>query len=286
MNFLRMDEWSEYRVRAQLTLGGLLLLMLNVAHAQVISETKPWFKMEDLTYENPGCKNAWQTDKLDRWLRRNTNWIPQKNEMPYSTKKRQPGWLSDKEYEEIEVAALKDEVGHRGVAVFSSTDIDQAVRENQITWLDIDGDGKCDFIGWSFSYTGMSARGEQGETVYYIFLQKDNGFKLVDYTNIGTSRWSGTQQPDAILPVWVKGETRPFLVARSRLDFVSGESIGIFDSGRTALRWDASRNVWEEIGVTENREVARAITDFIQWNPPKGPATPCINTPIPCEAPR
>lgn len=292
MNFTAIKKHLVKFIGVCLLLDALLLLPSTV-RAQLISDVRPWFSIKDLTYENPGCANMWSNEKLDHWLKNNESWIPRKNEMPYLLEKRPPRWLTDEDYEQVEVKGLRDGIGKGGLGVFSSTNMDQVVRENQITWLDINDDGKCDFIGWDFSYTGISARGEQGHTVYYIFLQGEDGFKLVDYTEMGFDRWGNGQIPDAILPIWIKGEQRPFLVARSDLYFVSGASVVVSNkldgSGiyyRSALRWNVAKKTWDRYGYKENPRIAYLITDFIKNNPPKIYQKSCIETPVECAAPR
>jgi hypothetical protein len=269
-----------------------LFFMSPIVNAQGISDLTPPLKLDDLTYENPGCKNAWSYQNLDHYLKNDTRWIPTLAEPPYSLRPK-VSKISREDYEKIERPSLLGGIGRGGVGVFSSTDLDKKVRDKQVMWLDIDGDGKCDFIGWDYAYTGISARGEQGHTVYYIFLQRGDGFKLIDYTEIGFERWGSGQIPDAILPVWIKGQQQPFLVGRSALYFISANSITVLIKRnsnevdrRTSLRWNISKNAWEGYGRRDNMGAMHLITEFIKKNPPKDLATPCIETPVTCEAPR
>lgn len=245
-----------------------------------------------IDYKSPGCSGAWPTEKLDKWLKEDEYWIPKRSEVPFSMDANRETWLSEKEYEEIEVESLKGEIGKRGALHFSSFNQDQLVRTNQIAWMDIDGDLQCDFIGWNFSYDGIGARGEQGGTKYYVFLQRESGFKLIDYSDNSSSRWAGSQQPNAILPVWAKGHSRPFLVARSNLSFISGVNIGVTEKldheeieVRSLLRWDPKRGRWETFEDQEGRKLALVITEFIKQNRPPRSAG-CVKTPLPCVLPR
>ncbi|GIZ50573.1 hypothetical protein [Noviherbaspirillum aridicola] len=248
-------------------------------------------EMHSLRYESSGCGKSWRRNDLDKWLKTDFSWIPAKNEMPYSVDGSRNYLVTEREYA-VEVAALKEEIGKNGVGHFSSFDLERRVRSDQMTWLDIDGDQLCDFIGWNFTYDGVGARGEQGGTKYYVFLRRGEGFKLVDYSDNSTSRWAGSQQPDAIIALWVHGDNRPFLVARSELSFISGENIGVIDKVdsdqvqyRSALRWDARQGSWEKFDSQRARDYGSAIARFMLESHPPG-ETRCISTPLRCELPR
>lgn len=161
-----------------------------------------------------------------------------------------------------------------GDAAFSSRTDDAYPRLNQVQWFDLDDDGECDLLGWSFTDDGWGSKGRFQATSYFVFLQKDGHLKLADWSEnpCGTevAYTCGGQRPDAIVPMWRKGERLPYLVARSELFvFISGAYFSVLGDDkvpkeRSVLRWNPKQKIWER----PVKAVSDEINHFASLTPP------------------
>lgn len=211
------------------------------------------FKIGDLSYKDPGCLRRWNRSSVLTWLRRNDVWLPDRHLLPNP---------EDREF-------LKDALQGEEVFMWRGWKSDEG-KPIPLQWLDIDGDGVCDFIG---SWAAVGGRGAN-QTIY-VFLQRESGFKLVDYS-VGEYEYSGTgiAGGDLVTPIWLKGSKIPFLVGTPEAFVISG-----FQTGHS--RWNAKRQRFDGFQIwptphsplkneaAKSDAVARLLEEFMEKNPPK-----------------
>lgn len=256
------------------------------------------FKAGDLTYKNPGCSGALTREQFLAYLKSTPEWIPAKGQFPFDQ------WRLGDVYESATPEQKRDPIFWLEEMMESDPDkkppwpvpsfviqSDKPPSEpSQLLWIDIDGDGRCDVIGRDLTSQFASGVFE----TYSIFLQRDKGFRLIDVTAPRGSRW-GDEKPDPLLPIWIAGDRRPFLVARQELFFFgagwihAGDTYGQQKKVRTVLRWDPASGRWLKgdarysAGDRISRQpgksytVTQAIADFLAFSPPPGARCPPEN---------
>lgn len=223
-------------------------------------DVKVKFDMEDLTYEAPDCTNRWKREDVLNWLRSHHSWIPEAGLLPGDT----PQERHDARQELIDTFQRPGDP-----FIFGGAPIHGEAKALPLQWLDIDGDGMCDFVG---SYADLSMHG--ANQIIYIFLQGNGGFKLVDYS-LGEYEHSGTgiAGGDFVIPVWVKGSKIPFLT--QHYEFSLSRQKG------TISRWNNKEKIFNNfyrfhsppINQTNNEakaaSIVKTIEEFQERHPPK-----------------
>ncbi len=245
-------------------------------------------KVDQLTYDPPKCRKPWTREHFLQYIHHEP-WWPRATDTPYPHRgtyygKHQDEFLAS--LPEHEFRNGKDQ-GPTLSARWWSVDQDQP-KELPIQWIDIDGDGTCDAIVESYVDMGDDQQGRQANTWLYMFLQTKKGFRLIDFTPRTDSPWGSGYTPEALLPVWVVGETRPFLVARQTSLWVAARELAVLPANpliqtkviRSAIRWDPTREDWDlyQSGQASLRGVRTAgdvISEFLERHPPRSAGPYC-----------
>lgn len=255
-----MYSFSNSRLSAQIGSFAYLWVILN-AFLPLFANAA---ETEDLfSFTNPGCIGQWQEAPLLDWLKHHHDWLPQLDEPPFSSLHAALGdtWNAStyQQFHAQETAMLVDVFNNPHSIPFASENWAEnsdksLLRHNQTQWVDLDGDGTCDLIGWEFKYAGHTPKGDMGITRYFVFLQHNGALKLIDYSEDPCNEigYCSGQIPDAIVPVWKKGEKQAWLTARTGIALISRNGLiplrkasdGTLKPAN-ALWWDANRSRWQ-----------------------------------------
>jgi len=265
--------------------AGIGWMSAASADAAPVEDARPaWIDPRVLSYEGPACAHAWSARDFDAYLA-GRSWWPKSTDKPFAGRGLAQGSRSDeKAFRDLFPTYSADKDGNHILEVHPGLDgypVSGRPPPQSVLWVDIDGDGMCDAIVLQYVDTGSKA-----DTFAFIFLQTQGGFRLVDFTPDNDTRNGGGFTPDPLLPVWIKGDPRPFLAARQTVDLVAAGSLfdrdGAtgFGENRVAIRWDPARQDWtifysgdwSSRGV---RTVGDVVAEFIRKNPPKATGPYC-----------
>jgi len=245
----------------------------------------PGFSLQDLSYSGPACKGAKSPKEFDDYLSGSNAWKPRTSEGPYrggSLRRARDAATGDS----LEDLLPEGSPGpgtalpSLSMTVYASDQDEKPSLDTPIPvlWVDLDGDGICDAVATSYSGTGAF-----GHTWIYIFLQTPGGFRLVDFTPADSETKGVGYQPAALVPVWIKGDRRPFLVLRQDINLVAsgwvaslprppanlrgaGDEYGL----RSAIRWEPESQSWRvySSGMLQLQPVGQLLARFLSENPP------------------
>lgn len=229
-------------------------------------DVKPWFNEAQLSLQSAKpCQGAWTDNQLNDWFysqRQSVLWLSeiwtQKNKTARHWRELLSGYFYD---------------GLQFHFEFGAGDLYTTL---PVLWVDYSGDGRCDFIGRGFG------AGNKHFDDYFLFIHGPTGFKLVAHTGLpGREVEDHGEKPQAILPVYIRGEAIPLLVSQQDISLYDGtearHSSSIYESpsiemaegdrSRTALRWNPKRNSFEIYDSINAPKVIEVINRFLARHP-------------------